>query len=91
MLSRDRTVWVIETLGWPEERMVWGVAVSPQAGAEAIKAAYGPPYRVAWEELKADAEGSTWELWGEFEGVPGYSTRHRGGWVLTEWQVSQDA
>ena len=87
------TVWLIET-GEYAQRDVFGVASSLDAAVAYVKRAYGPPYVVEWEDVEQDEwqkEHNWWTLVGNFEGVQGYSTRHRGVYDISPWPVSVDA
>jgi hypothetical protein len=85
--TQSTRVWIITTIDWPSDWFVWGVCSTPEAGAAAIKAQHGDPYVVAWDDLKRTDTEDCWELWGEFEAVPHYSTKHRAGWQFNEYEV----
>lgn len=80
-------VWIIET-GNYEGRYIFGVAESVDAAVATIKAAFAAPYRVRWEEVVIGSEEA--QLIGEFEQVPGFSTRHTGLFTMTCYQVNSD-
>ena len=78
-------VWIVES-GEYEQRGIVLVAASREAAFEAVKALYGPPYRVKWSiapEDKYDAEA----LIGEFEQVTGYSVGHTARFDATPYDV----
>ena len=66
------TVWVVSSSDY--DPVTYGVAVSPEAGADMLKEIYGPPYRVRWGQLEAD--GTNWSIDAQFESLIGY---HVGG------------
>jgi hypothetical protein len=73
-------VYVVES-GDYEQRGVVLVAASVEAAFAAVKAIYGAPYRVHWQQ--ADAE----TLVGDFEAIDGYSTQHTAYYDVTEYEV----
>lgn len=78
-------VWVVES-GDYEQRFVWGVYRSPDAAVASIKATYGPPYIVRWNDVE-DCTEDRYCLSGDFEGVVGYSTKHVGCWDIWPAEV----
>lgn len=73
------TVWVVES-GDYEQRGIRYIAESFDTAVDVVKAAYGPPYRVAWT---VDGQGLT----GTFEAVVGYSIAHTARFDITEYAV----
>jgi hypothetical protein len=68
------TVYLVEQ-GEYSARYVMFVADSLDTAAHAIRAAFPPPYIVAWEPVKVDGERS-WNLVGHFTAVPNLSMQH---------------
>lgn len=75
-MADQRTVWLAYYLDY-EQSYVAAVATTREGAIEAVKANYGPPYIVEWS-AEDDA------LCGEFEAVPGKSTKHRAVYSLDE-------
>ena len=81
-------VWVIEALGWPEDRYVFAVAASVEAALNCIKEAYGPPYKVEWQEPTKE-DDDHYELGGRFRPVPNYSTAHTASFGITRYELAE--
>lgn len=81
-------VWVCES-GEYENRGINLVAATLQAAIAAIKARYGPPYVVRWDEPKLEKWGD-WSLTGHFEVVPGYSIQYTDYFEFVRWDVEQE-
>lgn len=79
-----KQVWVVES-GEYEQRSIFLIARSLEAAVTAIKRVYGPPYVVAWDEVRRD--GGLWVLAGDFEAVLGSSIQHRAEYDITLWDV----
>lgn len=77
-------VWIIEA-GEYNQRGVFGVALSPEGAVAAVKAEYGPPYIVKWDEPVYD--GGEWRLVGHFSEVLGKSTQHDCAFDITMQRV----
>jgi len=67
-------VWLAES-GEYEDRGVDGIYVSLDVAIACIKASYGPPYIVQWDEPTTDTDRET-TLRGHFKAVRGYSVEH---------------
>jgi len=87
-------VWVIET-GDYEQRIIFGIAASPEAAVAYIKAEYSqPPYIVQWEELRwdekkeSDTEQSA-SITGIFQQVSGYPYGGRNKYDISSWEVEE--
>lgn len=78
-------IWVCNT-GEYEQNYTFGAWRSLEAAIAAVKAIYGPPYVVRWEEPTADKHGDV-ELTGHFEAERGYSTQHTDWFVFSEWDL----
>lgn len=78
-------VWIIES-GDYEQRHVEGVAVSVATAVEFLKMAYGPPYLVAWEEVR-QTDPYVFELTGHFEAVQHYSIKHDCTFEIEEYEL----
>lgn len=81
-MTEQNHVWIVEE-GDYEQRGVVLVAASLDAAVNEIKRMYGPPYRVAWDDLNYDDETSPC-LTGHFEGVRGYSTTHTAHYSISK-------
>lgn len=77
-------VWIVET-GEYEQRGIWGVYASVEAGVAAIKEDYGPPYIVEWAD--PDSSAKHLSLVGTFQHVAGYSTAHTASFDFSEYEV----
>lgn len=80
-------VWIIES-GEYEQRHIDGVALSLEGAVAFIKARYGLPYIVRWEEAVPDGEDCS--LVGHFSEVMGKSTRHDCSFDITKWSCAPE-
>jgi hypothetical protein len=80
-----RQVWVVES-GDYEQRGIDVVAKSLDAAVEAVKAMYPPPYEVKWGEVSESGWGQ-FSLRGDFDAVPGKSTKHETVFTFTAFDV----
>lgn len=78
-------IWVCEHTGYPDECYTVGYYASEEAAVRGLKALYGPPYRVTWEETRS--EDGTLELTGEFKWVRNYSTEHTAYYAISKCEV----
>ena len=77
-----------------DEQSIMLIAASIEAAVAQIKHSFGPPYVVAWEDTVETVHSREiapwnidWTVVGNFEEVPGYSTKHRAEFTITRWAV----
>lgn len=79
-------VWFVE---WADQDGgICSVADSLESAVAKLKQDYAAPYIVKWGELEgAGVQGKRWTIDGEFEAVPGYSTKHVGHFAIQQHEV----
>lgn len=81
-------VYIVQAGAYEDWHVVL-VAESLEAAVAAIKASYGHPYRVEWDDVRADSNLEGWSLMGHFAAVRGYSTQHDNEFDITRWPVAK--
>ena len=71
-------VWVAEAAEY-DRYGVECIGASAEAVIKAVKAPYVAPYVVSWT---VEQDGDQWLLKGDFEMVPGKSTKHQSVWEI---------
>jgi len=84
------TVYILQTIDYPSDTIMYGVFSSVDAALNYLKESHKPPYIVEWGNVKLDDSGVA-TIEGKFEAVLHYSTEHTKQFEVTPYELDQRA